>query len=790
MGERVSRGLAPGDTKFVEVRGVREFSGRMIARPIQIRRWLQQGFSQAAARERFDEAHHILRSQDVLEYVAATDEYIISLPRDLSEADFAESVLGTGLMQFVHPDWIVYPTNCPNDSNFENQWHHALQCMQSCDGWSVYTGNPSVSIGICDTGLLTTHEDLQSHRLEGYNAITRRWESQGGDISPSHPHGTWTTGTAAANGNNEMGVSGVGWNLSHRMLKVSDSPSGSSSLSVLNHAARVSVESGDRVSNISYTGADYPTNLETAQYVRDMGGIMVWSAGNEGREFSYRNRDDDALIVVGATDPNDERAHFSNFGSFVDIMAPGVDVFTTDSTSNDAYEGVSGTSFSAPLTSGLCALIWAANPSLTSIEVEQILKDGAVDVGPDGVDYEYGYGRISIMGSLNLIPCLDVAFHLPESAPEFVEPTGGTKIRVEVSPFNARPRPNSGWLVYRADPTAEFEAVRMEWLGNQSYDAILPPLDCGTEVEYYFQVMTDRGPATEPCNAPDLTYTALVAHGYKSIIEDTFETDRGWSVESEDLTDGEWIRGIPFHTGRLDPEFDFDGSGHAFVTGNDPYNSDIDGGPTRLTSPTFKITGADAIITYARWFASDDQDDDRLVVEISNDAGLNWQEVESVGDSGAMWHKVEWRVSDFIDPTATMRLRFTASDNPNNSVTDAGVDAVAVRVFDCGDPDGKMNLTIENFVAGSTARLTAEKSTPNQMVYFLYSIVGEGRTRAPALGVMLDLEQPTLAASAIADRDGRATVLRGLPDGLDGREIWVQAAEVGRKSNVANTVVR
>lgn len=387
--------------QFFAVPGDREFSGRMIVRPIQVDRWLESGLGAAAARERIEEARAAITRYALVEFVPQTGEYVIAVPEGATENDVAASLLTTGVIQYAEPDWIVYPLACPNDSRFSSQWHHVN--MDSCAGWDIHTGGPSVSVGICDTGIRTTHEDFQQHRLLGYNAVDRLWENQGGAIGPIHPHGTMTTGCAAANGDNGVGIAGVGWNLSHRMLRVSDSTGGGSSLSTLQHAARTAVENGDKVASVSYSGVDSSSNLTTATYIRSLGGLLVWAAGNDGRNLTFGNRDNDDIIVVGATDINDNKASFSAYGQFVDLVAPGVSVFTTDSGSDNDYASVSGTSFSTPLTAGLAALIWSANPALTSAEVEAILKGGTDDLGTSGIDNTFGYGRINTNGSLLLV---------------------------------------------------------------------------------------------------------------------------------------------------------------------------------------------------------------------------------------------------------------------------------------------------------------------------------------------------------------------------------------------------
>ena len=139
----------------------------------------------------------------------------------------------------------------------------------------VCTGTNAVTVGICDTGVLTTHEDLAANRKEGYNAVDQKWESAGGNISPVHSHGTNSTGCAAANRNSGKGVAGVGWNLGHRMLRVSNVSSGSAASSVLRHAAMTAVENGDRVASVSYSGVDSASNLTTATYIKSQGDMKT-----------------------------------------------------------------------------------------------------------------------------------------------------------------------------------------------------------------------------------------------------------------------------------------------------------------------------------------------------------------------------------------------------------------------------------------------------------------------------------------------------------------------------------
>lgn len=385
---------------FVEVPGELEFTGQMIARPIQPQEHGEFGLTLSDAAERRAAALEILSNYDVVETWPEVDWFILSISEG-TENDIATRLMSTGNFEYVEPNWRVYPIACPNDPRLNQQWHHNANRMNSCNGWDLEVGDPNIVVAICDTGIRRTHEEFQQHRKEAYNAVDQVWENNGGSVNDINGHGTMCTGCAAANGNNGVGIAGSGWDLGHRMLRVSNSSSGSSTISVLTHAARTAADVGDKVASVSYSGVQSSGVNTTGGYVRGKGALLVWAAGNSGQNMNGSR--DDNVIVVGATTSSDTKSSFSNYGSFVDLMAPGSSVYTTLSNSNSSYGSVSGTSFSCPLTAGLCGLIYSADPSLTPTEVETILRNGCDDLGSSGVDNTYGYGRIDIFNSLSLV---------------------------------------------------------------------------------------------------------------------------------------------------------------------------------------------------------------------------------------------------------------------------------------------------------------------------------------------------------------------------------------------------
>lgn len=388
---------------FVEEPGVIEFRGVLTARPVQPSHALEYGWSEAQYEARRAAAEALLLEASVLEYIPATDESLLDVGLG-NEQKIANLLMASGGFHYVAPDWTVYPAaaDCTDDPFLSNQWHH--DTIESCAGWAIETGDPSVTVAVCDTGQRITHTEFQQNRKEGYNAVNQLWESQGGQISDLHGHGTQTSGLAIATGNNANGVAGVGWDLSHRILRISNLSSGSTSFSTINHAVRTASDAGDRVVNVSYNGVEAtPSNDVTGAYVRNQGGLVVWAAGNSN--VNLPDDREDNLIVVGGTTIFDAKWSGSNFGPMVDLVAPGSGIFTTSFSSDFAYTSNSGTSFSSPMVAGLLALMWTVDPSLTPQEAEDRLRAGCDDIGDAGLDDTFGYGRINVRQTLEALGC-------------------------------------------------------------------------------------------------------------------------------------------------------------------------------------------------------------------------------------------------------------------------------------------------------------------------------------------------------------------------------------------------
>ncbi|MGE0479232.1 MAG: M14 family zinc carboxypeptidase [Phycisphaerae bacterium] len=289
-----------------------------------------------------------------------------------------------------------------------------------------------------------------------------------------------------------------------------------------------------------------------------------------------------------------------------------------------------------------------------------------------------------------------IRIDLPNGVPTSVLPGAAWTLHVRVTSAGRDPVDPASVIVHsRTAANGPFTETVATPLGNDLYEVMLPPRGCGTPTQIYISAAAVGGGTTflNPPQAPAAVYTVPI--GVLSVaFDDNFETDQGWTVQNTAVTAGAWVRVDPNGTtqggGPAQPEDDNpDGTGtFCYVTGQGTPGgavgaADLDGGPTRLLSPRLALGGQYPTVSYYRWFYNDDGDDS-LIVEASDDDGASWTLVHTIDTSGRVWSRGSFELINYVEPTDNVRLRFSVSDNPNNSVTEAAVDDVQITVFACG----------------------------------------------------------------------------------------------------------
>ena len=362
---------------------------------------------------------------------------------DLTLERLKASLLQDPNIESVEQNFIVQTSVIPNDPFYgtTGSWGQAfrdtwgLNTINAESAWDSTTGNASLVVANIDTGLYMSHPDIASNVWSNTNETPANgidddangyvddvngwnWVSNNANVNDNNGHGTHTAGTLAAVGNNNIGITGVAWSAKIMPLKFLNQ-SGNGTVDNGAKALVYAADMGARISSNSWGCTCNSQLLEDAvRYEHERNMITVVAAGNNyaANALDYAPADSDGAITVGATDSNNQIANFSNIGSRIDVVAPGVDILSLRSalspgcnSSNvvsSEYCRMSGTSMATPHVSGLAALMVSHSPSLTNEQVRQILRTNSTDIGQVGRDNTFGFGLIEAAKSVstNIVP--------------------------------------------------------------------------------------------------------------------------------------------------------------------------------------------------------------------------------------------------------------------------------------------------------------------------------------------------------------------------------------------------
>ncbi|MEJ9227105.1 S8 family peptidase [Priestia aryabhattai] len=282
-------------------------------------------------------------------------------------------------VKYVEPNYIFKASYVPNDSFYPFQY--GPQKVQAPSAWDVTRSNSSIKIAIVDTGVQLNHPDLTSKLLPGYNFVD-------GNTNPSdgNGHGTHVAGIAAAATNNVSGIAGMAPLSSILPLRALDN-TGSGTLTNIANAIIYAADQGSQVINLSLGGSQGSVTLENAiNYAWDKGSTILAAAGNEGTNTLTYPAYYENAIAVASTDSNDQKSSFSNYGTWVEVAAPGSNILSTYIGSNYAY--LSGTSMACPHVAGLAALLAAQGKN--NVEIREDIQSTADPILGTGSYWTYG----------------------------------------------------------------------------------------------------------------------------------------------------------------------------------------------------------------------------------------------------------------------------------------------------------------------------------------------------------------------------------------------------------------
>ncbi len=323
----------------------------------------------------------------------------LKIPVGTKILDDIDKILATGLVEAAEPIPLGHSLSVPNDPYISSQW--GLSSINAFAAWDLTTGVNTDTVGILDSGIQIQNGSLSHPDLQNNNRIIigNDYTGDGQGMNDYINHGTHVTGILSAETNNQIGIAGVTWNSIIYIDRIIDKYDNGTPewfydavLDEIQHHVKIINYSGGTSSPSVY----YTTAIQVAQ---SNGVLLVMAAGNNNGgsltypaaySTSYAN-----VIAVSATNKEDYIAPFSSTGSGITVAAPGVSIYST--ITGSSYGDKSGTSMAAPFVSGLASLILSLNATLTPFQVRQLIEQSADDLGAQGFDNQYGYGRIDAL---------------------------------------------------------------------------------------------------------------------------------------------------------------------------------------------------------------------------------------------------------------------------------------------------------------------------------------------------------------------------------------------------------
>ncbi|MCS1352535.1 S8 family peptidase [Mechercharimyces sp. CAU 1602] len=308
---------------------------------------------------------------DVVEVEGQSVEEAIAEYSDMENVEYAEPIIE------YKASWT------PDDPMYESD-QYGPQNMSVPEVWDTTKGSSDTVVAVIDTGVQSDHPDLSGKVIEGYDFV-----DDDNDASDEQGHGTHVAGTIGAATNNGIGVAGVAPEVQIMPVRVLDANGSGTNESVAN-GITYAADNGAQVINLSLGGPQSSQVIEDAvEYAVSKGVLVVAAAGNESTSSPSYPAYYEGALSVAAVDANDTIADFSNYGDWVDVAAPGVDIISTEL--NGEYVKYSGTSMASPHVAGVAALL--SSQGMAADEIRDSIQSSADQI--DGTGDKWTYGRVN-----------------------------------------------------------------------------------------------------------------------------------------------------------------------------------------------------------------------------------------------------------------------------------------------------------------------------------------------------------------------------------------------------------
>ena len=347
--------------------------------------------------------NEILKDKGKLINKITDKTYTVKLNLNQPE-QYLESLKKKKSISYIEREHLVFQTSTiVNDPQYHKVQPWNLKMLKLKNVWEAgYTGSSKVKVAVIDTGIYLNHPDLKDNIIPGKDFIDN--DNIPEDTSSEFSHGTHVAGIIGAVANNSKGITGINWDISIMPIRVMGPQGGTSSKLI--SGIRWAVNHNADIINLSLATMNN-TNppqalMEAVRYAHKKGVLLIGASGNNGANtISYPARFPE-VISVGAINSSKYKASYSNYGSNLNLVAPGNNILSTN-VSSKLYSFASGTSMAAPHVTGIAAILYSTGIT-SSDRIKQLLLSTADDLGPPGVDPKYGAGLVNINRALKLKP--------------------------------------------------------------------------------------------------------------------------------------------------------------------------------------------------------------------------------------------------------------------------------------------------------------------------------------------------------------------------------------------------
>lgn len=405
----------------------------------------------------------------------------VEVPDDIDIEDYVNHLRSTGDFELVKYNEIAEIAVSPNDNKLAHQWY--LDAIDMYYAWEMATGNSNVKVAVIDNGFDWLHEDIgygyDSYRnidpTLGYNYYLNSTSMTKKD------HGTQVAGIISAKTNNGIGIAGIGGGYGCSGVTIlpfciTDGSEDKINFGAVDDAICLAVDNGAKVINMSFGSKDtiLSNNIDIVaaiDYAYSQGVTLVSATCNDTASYIRFPACYSKVIAVGAMDQSYRKAIFSNYGTGIDLVAPGESIYST--TADNGYYNNIGTSFAAPQVTGIVALMLSVNPNLTPDEIRNIINRTTIQINPVNYTYYMGWNEFVGYGLINAFGAVMSVKDFSISGPSTICSGSQNIFMINDLPFNSLPSYfNITWSTDNNNfhPTGSGKQCSVSYNGTPQYD--------------------------------------------------------------------------------------------------------------------------------------------------------------------------------------------------------------------------------------------------------------------------------------------------------------------------------